>query len=157
VCLLIAVCISISPAGGANGNKRHNKNKQRSARKDVNVNGGDADSVPAEVAEPGDQGARQSPVSVPKVEQRQQPTPRPKYQQNIAADQQENTQGQGQANGQNISEKDRKIRSVAKKLSDIKKLKVRRSQGENLELNQLNKIKMEALYLDELKALKLSA
>ncbi|XP_016959562.1 eukaryotic translation initiation factor 2A [Drosophila biarmipes] len=144
-------------AGGANGNKRNNKNKQRSAKKDVNVNGGDADSVPTEGAEPGDLGARQSPVSVPKAEQRQQPTPRPKYQQNDAADQQENPQGQGQANGQNISEKERKIRSVAKKLSDIKKLKVRRSQGESLELNQLNKIKMETQYLDELKALKLSA
>ncbi|XP_016992710.2 eukaryotic translation initiation factor 2A [Drosophila takahashii] len=135
-------------AGGANGNKRNAKNKQRSARKDVNaVNGGDADSVPAEVAESGAPAARQSPVSVP----------RPKHQPDNAPDQQVNQEEHGQANGQNISEKERKIRSVAKKLSDIKKLKVRRSQGESLELNQLNKIKMEARYLDELKALKLSA
>ncbi|KAL7734301.1 hypothetical protein ACLKA6_010640 [Drosophila palustris] len=58
--------------------------------------------------------------------------------------------------GNNNSDKDRKIRSVAKKLSDIKKLKSRQSQGETLELNQLNKIEMEAKYLEELKALKLS-
>ncbi|XP_075163748.1 eukaryotic translation initiation factor 2A [Haematobia irritans] len=54
------------------------------------------------------------------------------------------------------SEKDKKIRNVAKKLSDIKKLKVRQEQGEVLELNQLNKISMEAKFLEELKALKLS-
>ncbi|XP_017956195.1 eukaryotic translation initiation factor 2A [Drosophila navojoa] len=59
-------------------------------------------------------------------------------------------------NNNNNSDKDRKIRNVAKKLSDIKKLKSRQSQGETLELNQLNKIKMEARYLEELKALKLS-
>ncbi|XP_073839807.1 eukaryotic translation initiation factor 2A isoform X1 [Musca autumnalis] len=53
-------------------------------------------------------------------------------------------------------EKDKKIRNVAKKLSDIKKLKVRQEQGEVLELNQLNKIAMEAKFLEELKALKLS-
>ncbi|XP_017072437.1 eukaryotic translation initiation factor 2A [Drosophila eugracilis] len=145
-------------AGGANGNKRNNKNKQRSARKDVNiVNGGDADSLPPVVAESDAQGARQSPISVAGEERRQQTTPRQKYQQDNAADHQNNHQGHAQANGQNISEKERKIRSVAKKLSDIKKLKARRSQGENLELNQVNKIKMEAQYLDELKALKLSA
>ncbi|XP_002095774.2 eukaryotic translation initiation factor 2A [Drosophila yakuba] len=145
-------------AGGTNGNKRNNKNKQRSARKNVNVvNGGDADSVPTEVTEQVAPIARQSPVFVAAEERRQPPTPRQKYQPDNAADQPQIPHGQGQPNGQNISDKERKIRSVAKKLSDIKKLKVRRSQGENLELNQLNKIKMEAQYLDELKALKLSA
>lgn len=59
-------------------------------------------------------------------------------------------------NSNNNSDKDRKIRSVAKKLSEIKKLKSRQSQGETLELNQLDKIEMEARYLEDLKALKLS-
>ncbi|KAH8305797.1 hypothetical protein KR059_011051 [Drosophila kikkawai] len=166
-----------SAAGGAN-NKRNNKNKPRGPKKDVVnvVNGGDADSTPAEVAPagaavpPGGGVQQTPPVTVPEAGEEQQQqrkhqsqhnTPRPRYQpQENAADQPRN-QGQqypqGQANGQNISEKERKIRSVAKKLSDIKKLKLRRNQGENLELNQLNKIKMEARYLDELKALKLSA
>lgn len=54
-------------------------------------------------------------------------------------------------------EKEKKIRNVAKKLSDIKKLKARQEQGEVLELNQLNKISMESKFLEELKALKLSA
>ncbi|KAI8037914.1 hypothetical protein M5D96_009415 [Drosophila gunungcola] len=136
--MLIAVCISIPPAGGANGNKRNNKNKPRSARKDVIVvNGGDADCAAAEVAEP----AAPAAVSVAGEEPRQQATPRQKHQQDNAADQHQNPQGEGQANGQNISEKDRKYAA----------------QGETLELNQLNKIKMEARYLDELKALKLSA
>ncbi|XP_023306373.2 eukaryotic translation initiation factor 2A [Lucilia cuprina] len=54
-------------------------------------------------------------------------------------------------------EKEKKIRNVAKKLSDIKKLKARQDQGEVLELNQLNKIEMESKFLEELKALKLSA
>uniref|UniRef100_A0A1A9WG89 Eukaryotic translation initiation factor 2A n=1 Tax=Glossina brevipalpis TaxID=37001 RepID=A0A1A9WG89_9MUSC len=54
-------------------------------------------------------------------------------------------------------EKEKKIRNVAKKLSDIKKLKARQEQGEVLELNQLNKISMEAKFLEELRALKLSA
>jgi len=146
------------PAGGVNGNKRNNKNKQRSARKDVNVvNGGDADSAPTEVVDQAAPVARQSPVFVAAEERKPQHTPRQKYQPDNAADQPPNSYGQGHPNGQHISDKERKIRSVAKKLSDIKKLKVRRSQGENLELNQLNKIKMEAQYLDELKALKQSA
>ncbi|TMW46564.1 hypothetical protein DOY81_008364 [Sarcophaga bullata] len=54
-------------------------------------------------------------------------------------------------------EKEKKIRNVAKKLSDIKKLKARLEQGEALELNQINKISMESKFLEELKALKLSA
>ncbi|XP_037929290.1 eukaryotic translation initiation factor 2A-like, partial [Teleopsis dalmanni] len=55
------------------------------------------------------------------------------------------------------AEKDKKIRVVAKKLSDIKKLKARQEQGETLEINQLNKISMEGKLLEELKSLKLSA
>ncbi|XP_011192685.1 eukaryotic translation initiation factor 2A [Zeugodacus cucurbitae] len=54
----------------------------------------------------------------------------------------------------NNPEKEKKIRHVAKKLSDIKKLKLRQEQGETLELNQLNKISMEAKFLEELKILK---
>ncbi|XP_055911594.1 eukaryotic translation initiation factor 2A [Eupeodes corollae] len=54
------------------------------------------------------------------------------------------------------SEKEKKVRHVAKKLADIKKLKMRQDQGNVLELNQLNKISMEAKFLEELKALKLS-
>ncbi|XP_017476680.1 PREDICTED: eukaryotic translation initiation factor 2A [Rhagoletis zephyria] len=53
-------------------------------------------------------------------------------------------------------EKEKKIRHVAKKLSDIKKLKLRQEQGETLELNQLNKISMEAKFLEELKILKMT-
>ncbi|CAD7003374.1 unnamed protein product [Ceratitis capitata] len=56
----------------------------------------------------------------------------------------------------NNPEKEKKIRHVAKKLSDIKKLKLRQEQGETLELNQLNKISMEAKFLEELKFLKLT-
>ncbi|KAH8378745.1 hypothetical protein KR009_001149 [Drosophila setifemur] len=151
-------------AGGANNNKRNAKNNRlRGARKDVpTVNGGDADSAPAEVAAP-PPGSNQVPVpraaEEPLRQQHQHTTPRPRNQQENAADQRGAPPqgGQANANGQSISEKDRKIRTVAKKLSDIKKLKTRRSQGESLELNQLNKIKMEARYLDELNALKLSA
>ncbi|KAH8373998.1 eukaryotic translation initiation factor 2A [Drosophila serrata] len=170
----------LAPAAAGGANNKRNKNKPRGPKKDVNVvNGGDADSASTDVAPaagvppggaPGAQQAQPVPVPAAGEEQRrhhsQQNTPRPRYQQENAADQSRSQaqqhpyspgQGQGQANGQNISEKERKIRSVSKKLSDIKKLKLRRSQGENLELNQLNKIKMEARYLDELKALKLSA
>ncbi|BFF96946.1 eukaryotic translation initiation factor 2A [Drosophila madeirensis] len=158
-------------AGGAN-NKKNNKNKPKGPRRDVNsVNGGDPASATATAP------AAET-VTVTGEEQQisqtqQQHTPRtrpqaPRYQQQNAADQQRHHQEphqqqqqqqqkpHPQANGQNSSEKERKIRTVAKKLSDIKKLKSRQGQGESLELNQLNKIKMEASYLDELKALKLS-
>ncbi|XP_053952891.1 eukaryotic translation initiation factor 2A [Anastrepha ludens] len=56
----------------------------------------------------------------------------------------------------NNPEREKKIRHVAKKLSDIKKLKLRQEQGETLELNQLNKISMEAKFLEELRILKLT-
>lgn len=65
-------------------------------------------------------------------------------------------EGQTQASKKPNSEKEKKIRHVAKKLSDIKKLKLRQEQGETLELNQLNKISMEAKFLEELKDLKLT-
>ncbi|XP_017102600.2 eukaryotic translation initiation factor 2A [Drosophila bipectinata] len=156
----LAAATAGAGAGGANSsnNKRNAKNKPRGVRKDVHaVNGGDADSATAEVAAlPGATPSTVTTTGDEPLLQQQHATPRARNQQDNAADQPTHPQG-GQANGQNISEKDRKIRSVAKKLSDIKKLKLRRSQGESLELNQLNKIKMEARYLDELKALKLSA
>ncbi|XP_064545720.1 eukaryotic translation initiation factor 2A [Drosophila montana] len=79
-------------------------------------------------------------------------TPRHHANGNVA----QNNNANNSSSSNNNSDKDRKIRSVAKKLSDIKKLKSRQSQGETLELNQLNKIEMEASYLEELKALKLS-
>lgn len=53
------------------------------------------------------------------------------------------------------SEKNKRL--VAKKLSDIKKLKDRQEKGETLELNQLKKISMEKTYLEQLKTLKLSS
>ncbi|XP_065362419.1 eukaryotic translation initiation factor 2A [Calliphora vicina] len=71
--------------------------------------------------------------------------------------QQQNPQQQQTSKKAANPEKEKKIRNVAKKLSDIKKLKARQDQGEVLELNQLNKIEMESKFLEELKALKLSA
>ncbi|SPP76420.1 blast:Eukaryotic translation initiation factor 2A [Drosophila guanche] len=138
-------------------------------RRDVNaVNGGDPGTATgtATAAETVTVAGEEQQIS----QTQQQHTPKtrpqaPRYQQQNAADQQrhhqqphqqQQQQPHPQANGQNSSEKERKIRTVAKKLSDIKKLKSRQSQGESLELNQLNKIQMEASYLDELKALKLS-
>lgn len=79
-------------------------------------------------------------------------------QQHIVNPQQQQHQQQQQTSKKAANpEKDKKIRNVAKKLSDIKKLKARQDQGEVLELNQLNKIAMESKFLEELKALKLSA
>ncbi|KAH8270266.1 hypothetical protein KR018_006374, partial [Drosophila ironensis] len=163
----LAPAVATAGANNNNNNKRNTKsNKARGAgggtKKDVHgVNGGDADSAPS--AEVAASAASQTEEQQQQPQQNAPATPKSaRSQQENAADQPQTAQQPphpqgGQANGQNISEKDRKIRSVAKKLSDIKKLKVRRSQGETLELNQLNKIKMEARYLDELKALKLSA
>lgn len=54
-------------------------------------------------------------------------------------------------------EKDKRIRTVQQKLKDISKLKVRRENGENLEANQLSKIKMEAELVKELSALKVES
>ncbi|EDW40592.1 GL24803 [Drosophila persimilis] len=152
-------------AGGAN-NKKNNKNKPKGPRRDVNVkavNGGDVDTAAASAAVPTTQtvtvtGEDQQASQTPHHTHRTRPQA-PRYQQENAGDQQRHHhqhQPHPQANGQNSNEKERKIRTVAKKLSDIKKLKSRQDQGESLELNQLNKIKMEATYLDELKMLKLS-
>lgn len=55
------------------------------------------------------------------------------------------------------AEKDKRIRIVQQKLKDISKLKVRRENGENLEANQLSKIKMEAELVKELSALKVES
>lgn len=54
-------------------------------------------------------------------------------------------------------EKEKRIRTVQQKLRDITKLKGRRDNGENLEANQLSKIKMEADLVKELAALKVEA
>lgn len=54
-------------------------------------------------------------------------------------------------------EKDKRVRTVQQKLKDIAKLKVRRENGENLEANQLSKIKMEAELVKELSALKVES
>lgn len=54
-------------------------------------------------------------------------------------------------------EKDKRIRTVQQKLKDISKLKVRRENGENLEVNQMSKIKMEAELIKELTALKVES
>lgn len=55
------------------------------------------------------------------------------------------------------AEKDKRIRAVQQKLKDITKLKVRRDNGENLEVNQLAKIKSEAELVKELSALKMES
>lgn len=54
-------------------------------------------------------------------------------------------------------EKDKKIKAIYRKLSDITKLKVKRDGGENLNPSQLTKIAGEIQLRDELKALKISA
>nr|XP_049698607.1 eukaryotic translation initiation factor 2A [Helicoverpa armigera] len=52
-------------------------------------------------------------------------------------------------------EKDKKIKNLNKKLSDIDKLKQQKAAGKQLELNQLAKIEQEAALLQELAQLKL--
>ncbi|CAG9575982.1 unnamed protein product [Danaus chrysippus] len=52
-------------------------------------------------------------------------------------------------------EKDKKIKNLNKKLSDIEKLKQQKASGKQLELNQLAKIENEAALLQELAQLKL--
>lgn len=54
-------------------------------------------------------------------------------------------------------EKDKRIRTVQQKLRDIAKLKVRRDNGDNLEVNQLSKIGLEADLIKELNSLKVEA
>lgn len=54
-------------------------------------------------------------------------------------------------------EKDKRIRTVQQKLRDISKLKARRENGENLEVNQLSKIGMESELVKELNTLKIEA
>lgn len=55
------------------------------------------------------------------------------------------------------SEKDKRMRTVQQKLRDIAKLKVRRDNGDNLEVNQLSKIGLEAELIKELNTLKVEA
>ncbi|EDW73198.1 uncharacterized protein Dwil_GK16781 [Drosophila willistoni] len=164
--------LTLTTGGGAGGANNKSKNKQQKRnRRDVvnNVNNGGgvaaSDAAPPTGEDQSLQQQQQQQQAAPFNKSRQQQYHQARqHQTENAADQQQqqrnhnhHQQQHPQANGQNISEKDRKIRSVAKKLSDIKKLKARQGQGETLELNQLNKIEMEARYLDELKALKLSA
>ena len=52
------------------------------------------------------------------------------------------------------SEKDKKIRKVNSKLSQIAKLKQQVKEGKQLEVNQLEKIKKESEFLAELKQLR---
>lgn len=54
-------------------------------------------------------------------------------------------------------EKDKRMRTVQQKLRDIAKLKVRRDNGDNLEVNQLSKIGLEAELIKELNSLKVEA
>lgn len=53
-------------------------------------------------------------------------------------------------------EKAKRIRGLNKKLSDISKLKMRREKGEHLELNQIQKIDLEASLIKELNDLKIT-
>lgn len=54
-----------------------------------------------------------------------------------------------------LSETEKEIRKLQKKVDDIKKLKEKQKLGFQLELNQLEKIKLESDLLNDLKALKL--
>ncbi|XP_055377227.1 eukaryotic translation initiation factor 2A [Condylostylus longicornis] len=54
-------------------------------------------------------------------------------------------------------EKDKRIKTLYKKLSDISKLKIKQSKGEHLEANQLTKIAAETAIVEELRALKISS
>lgn len=53
-------------------------------------------------------------------------------------------------------EKDKRIKTIQKKLQDITKLKARRDNGENLEANQLSKISSEKELITELGGLKIT-
>ncbi|XP_034103600.1 eukaryotic translation initiation factor 2A [Drosophila albomicans] len=181
---LSATAGGAAPGAGANKNKKKNNNNGSNRPKGTNRREA-GDATPPDAAAPsesleqqqtanhfGESPRRQAPNrqqrQLPRhLQQQQQQQPQqdqhpvefgtPRHQHangNVGGYNSSNTTGGG---GNNNSDKDRKIRSVAKKLSDIKKLKSRQSQGETLELNQLNKIEMEARYLEELKALKLSA
>ncbi|VDN40699.1 unnamed protein product [Gongylonema pulchrum] len=55
-----------------------------------------------------------------------------------------------------IPEKEKKMRALQKKLTDIEKLKARKESGEQLEANQLSKIEREEEIIEELEKLKLS-
>lgn len=55
-----------------------------------------------------------------------------------------------------ISETEKKIRNLQKKIDDIAKLKKRKADGETLEANQLQKIDKEEELMDELEKLKVS-
>lgn len=175
---LFLLCIG----AGANRNKKRNNNSNK-AKGSNNINNSNQkreadEAIPldAATAAPTESPQQQQPIAVGSTvtigesPRRLAPKPRPlpRHQQQQHHQQQQPLEQSVEfgtprhhANGNvalnnNNSDKDRKIRSVAKKLSDIKKLKSRQSQGLTLELNQLNKIEMEARYLEELKALKLS-
>lgn len=69
-----------------------------------------------------------------------------------------NRQRKSEGNGTlGESEKDKRMRTVQQKLRDIAKLKVRRDNGDNLEVNQLSKIGLEAELIKELNSLKVGA
>ncbi|XP_030385318.1 eukaryotic translation initiation factor 2A [Scaptodrosophila lebanonensis] len=154
-------------AGAGNNKKKSNKAKGNPVqnRREPAINGGDADALSAvdgAAAPPVDESPRkQTPKQrAPSKQQHQQQKQNAEHAATPPADQigtPRHINGNGHGNSSSNVEKDRKIRSVAKKLSDIKKLKARQNQGETLELNQLHKIEMEGRYLEELRALKLSA
>ncbi|KAL1923379.1 uncharacterized protein VTP21DRAFT_8359 [Calcarisporiella thermophila] len=56
-----------------------------------------------------------------------------------------------------VSETDKKIRNINKKLQQIQDLKTRQANGEKLELTQIQKIQNEAKLLEELQQLKLDS
>ena len=82
----------------------------------------------------------------------------------ISNDKHENSRSQGQRPPRRYqrnvssgdSDKEKKIRNLCKKLSDITKLKSRQGKGEHLEANQLTKIAGETALAEELKMLKVS-
>lgn len=69
-----------------------------------------------------------------------------------------NRQRKSEGGGTSVDpEKEKRIRAVQQKLRDITKLKVRRDNGDNLEVNQLSKIGLEADLVKELNSLKVEA
>lgn len=160
----------LAPSGGPGAaNKKNNKQQQKAGNQvnkrtdELMVNGGDSRAPEQQSFSPRKQYPQNSNRQQrPKQPQQQHESEDGAFRLPVAqppADQLTTPRHNGNNNNTNLSnnnDKDRKIRIVAKKLADIKKLKVRQSQGERLELNQKKKLEMEAQYLEELRALKLS-
>ena len=54
------------------------------------------------------------------------------------------------------SEKEKKVKQLKKKLKQIEQIKQQEAEGKVLEVNQVEKIRMEQAFLEELRTLELS-